>query len=81
MATQTGGEAVVWDGWKDLLSLNPNYKEPEPNTDPNYVPSPPSIASTEISAQGKVQLRFSEDVWTIENLRTAKFPSYTGFSS
>ena len=61
-----------------MLFNNPNYREPVPNTDPNYVPTAPSISRTTISAKGKVQLTFSEDVWIVDNLKNATYLSYVG---
>ena len=69
---------VAWDGWKALLSDNPNYREPVPNSDPNYVPTPPKVAQTEISVKGDVTLKFNEDVWIVDDLKNATFSRYVG---
>ena len=48
-----------------------NFKEPEPNNDPNYIPTPPKVAKAEVSISGEAILRFTEDVWVVDNLKTA----------
>ena len=72
------GTTKSWDGWKELLFNNPNYREPVKNNDPDYVPTPPGVSRTSISPKGEVQLIFTKDVWIVDNLRNATYTSYIG---
>ena len=48
--------ATGWDGWKSLLNLSELLPEgvtlPEPNPDPNYVPTPPKPTLSKVTAGG-----------------------------
>ena len=47
---------------------------PEPNTDPNYVPTPPVATLGEISPRGIAEIKFSEDVFIYEDLQSMQVP-------
>ena len=59
-----------WDGWKILLAkLGLDFDLPQPPTDdPNYVPVPPTATIEEISAEGKVIVKFSKPVFELQDM-------------
>ena len=61
------------------LDLGADFKLPEPNTDPLYVPTPPKAKVDSVSVKGACVLKFSEDVFELEDLKTStiKVPKRT----
>ena len=54
------------------MNLGENFRLPDPITTPGYVPSPPKAKIDQISVQGASQISFSEPVFELQNLETAK---------
>ena len=65
--------AIGWDGWKILMeNMNLGFELPPRNTDPNFVPVPPTVRISSISVKGEVNIKFSKPVFTFDNLKTRR---------
>jgi len=67
--TLSPSEINGWDGWKILLEkLGLDIDLPKPSDDPNYVPSPPKVSASSVSATGTVTINFSEPVFELKDM-------------
>ena len=68
----TPTETDSWDGWKILLAkLGLDFDLPQPRTDdPNYIPVPPTAAIEDITAEGRVIVKFSKPVFELQDMTT-----------
>ena len=54
------------------MDLGDGFKLPDPITTPGYVPTPPKAKIDQITIKGKSRVSFSEPVFELNNLETAK---------